>query len=220
MNRTIKVTGDGSHTLFNNDLREPYHSINGAIAESMHVFIRHGLNACTKSKIRILEIGFGTGLNMLLTLIQSETRNIKIYYQSVDKYPLESFEYSSLNYPDILGEHYREIFLRAHECEWETKVTLSKNFTLYKERTDFRGIHPDGKYNIVYYDAFAPDKQPELWDLHIFRMIYDSMVTGGIWVSYTSKGTVQRNLKSAGFKVEKLPGPPGKREMLRALKIS
>jgi len=218
MNRHIRVTGDGSHTLYNNDLNEPYHSINGAIYESMHVFIANGFNQIKRKEVKILEIGFGTGLNMLLTYKHSEIQKRSVYYHAVDKYPLNSEEYEALNYPDLEGMSLEASFLKAHASGWNREIKLRKDFTLYKELADFREMNPGMNYHIVYFDAFAPDKQPEVWIPDIFKFIYDSMAGGGILVSYTSKGAVRRNLRYVGFQVEKLPGPPGKREMLRAFK--
>jgi len=192
--------------------------MNGAIHESMHVFIANGFNTCEKKEVRILEIGFGTGLNMLLTYKHSEIQKRSVYYHAVDKYPLNSEEYVALNYPALEGMSLKKSFLKAHTSGWNREIKLRKDFTLYKELADFREMIPGMNYHIVYFDAFAPDKQPEVWIPDIFKLIYDSMAGEGIMVSYTSKGAVRRTLKSVGFHVEKLSGPPGKREMLRAFK--
>lgn len=218
MKRILRKTADGSFTFYHEEMDEPYHSLNGAIQESSHVFIKNGLLACNKKDLRILEIGFGTGLNMLLTYRETVHQNRHIYYHGVEKYPLKTEEFNMLNYWTILGDMYREPFIASHLAQWNKKIMLSENFTLFKELSDFREMQPGKGYNLIYYDAFAPAKQPELWSEEILMSIYNLLNDQGIWVSYTAMGAVRRSLLSAGFDVEKLPGPPGKREMIRARK--
>lgn len=219
MKRNIKATGDGSFTLFDSDIDEPFHSLDGAIQESMHVFIKNGFNCIKKSCIKVLEFGFGSGLNMLLSFKYASILNREVFYHTVEKFPLQSDEYQGLNYPELLNMPEGDILIKAHQAEWNADINLAKNFILHKALSDFRDIDSLSDFDLVYFDAFSPEKQPELWTSDLFVKIYDSMAPGGIWVSYCSKGSVKRNLVSAGFRVKKLPGPPGKWEMLRAIKI-
>ena len=218
MKRILRATEDGSHTIFNLDLDEPYHSTNGAIQESTHIFIEKGFNSCEKKYIRILELGFGTGLNMLLTFKHAGIQNKNVYYHAVEKFPLVSEEYSLLNYCQFLGQSLHQIFIKAHEADWNTNINLSENFILFKELADFRDMKHGPGFDIVYFDAFAPSKQPELWENAIIEATYKSLAPQGIWISYTAKGSVKRALQAAGFETEKFPGPPGKREILRGRK--
>ncbi len=217
MKREIRVTDDGSHTLYVEGLDETYHSIYGAIQESKHVFIRQGLLTVEKSCIRVLELGLGTGLNLLLTFLENLRLQRKLFYHSVEKYPLERTEYRKLNYGDILQAP-EEILERIHDSPWHQKISLDNNFTLLKENRDFRKMQLEGIYDLIYFDAFAPSKQPELWTSHVFSQVSEHMRKGGILVTYTSKGEVRRVLKNNGFEVSKVPGPPGKREMIRAVR--
>ncbi len=220
MERKIITTADGSHSLFIPSMDENYHSVHGAIGESMHVFIKAGLQQCKQRHIRILEIGFGTGLNALLTLNETSENNISIHYTGIEKYPLTKEEYSELNYPDILGEEYKDSFLKMHTCEWEKDIEIKENFILRKVKADLT-LHEfieGNKFDLVYFDAFAPNKQPDLWNIGIYKKIYNNCSEGAILVTYCAKGIVRRELVSAGFTAERLPGPPGKFEMLRAIK--
>lgn len=216
MNRTIRTTGDGSHTLYVHELDEPYHSIHGSIQESSHVFIDKGFNQIQGSSIRILECGLGTGLNLLLTLIESLKRRMNVYYHAVEKYPLDHHEYHMLNFESMLTDVSPESLLRIHEGPWGRPFKLGDQFTVFKERSDFRKMDPSGLFDLVFFDAFAPDKQPAVWSEQVFSKIFSLMSPGAVLVTYTSKGTVRRTLKTCGFMVEKVEGPPGKREMIRA----
>jgi tRNA U34 5-methylaminomethyl-2-thiouridine-forming methyltransferase MnmC len=218
MKRELRITADGSHTFYASDLKEPYHSMHGAIQESEHVFILHGFRRTEKSSIRILEAGLGTGLNMLLTYREAMKHGVNVFYHAVEKYPLAPSEYKQLNYNDQLKCLPEGILRKIHDASWEATVFLSDNFQIFKEHSDIRSMKPSGTFDLVYYDAFAPEKQPHLWSEEIFAGIYMIMNAGGIWVSYTAKGSVKRALVSCGFAVEKVPGPPGKREMLLAIK--
>jgi tRNA U34 5-methylaminomethyl-2-thiouridine-forming methyltransferase MnmC len=216
MKRELRITEDGSHTLFVPALEEPYHSLRGAIQESAHVFIRQGFNAVRVSPVNILEIGFGTGLNALLTLAEARRSGREVYYHTVEKYPLQTSEYKQINYPGLIDGIAKGDFTDLHEAPWDRPVVLDACFTLFKEASDFRAMHPGGLFHLVYFDAFAPQKQPELWTGEIFSHIAGLMEPGGILVSYTAMGNVRRTLASSGFEVEKIQGPPGKREMIRA----
>jgi tRNA U34 5-methylaminomethyl-2-thiouridine-forming methyltransferase MnmC len=213
----IVITADGSSTLYSQAIDEHYHSTFGAIQESMHVFINAGLLTCKKNIINIFEVGFGTGLNCLLTYIHTRNTSQKVNYYSIEKYPLATDLALSLNYPEILGED-QQIFLQMHQSEWDKDVKLSLNFTLHKISGDlitFDCNHlpfPD----LIYFDAFSPEKQPQLWDLSVFEKIHSRSHPGSILVTYCAKGSVRRSLNQAGFSTERIPGPPGKREMLRA----
>ena len=218
MKRELRLTGDGSHTVYLNELDEPYHSVHGAVQESMHVFIKQGFHEVRKSSLRILEMGLGTGLNLILTLLESEKLGIDVYYHAVEKYPLIPSEFSILNFEKVLACKPIGNLLKMHEAPWEEDFALTKNFHIHKQKADFKSMNPNGKFDLVYFDAFAPAKQPQLWTAEIFLKLYNLMKPEAILVTYTSKGSVRRTLISCGFDVVKLPGPPGKLEMIRAVK--
>ena len=217
----IEITEDGSHTLYVPAIDEHYHSIHGAIQESSHVYIEAGLRACEKDEIHLLEIGFGTGLNAFLSLFETESRNIKIIYHTVERYPLSEEKVSALNYPLLIAPQLSDTFELLHSSPWETPIDISSRFSLVKHRFDFSKpaqFDPQTIFDVVFYDAFAPDKQPEMWKLKIFEKIFALCSSGAIITTYCAKGAVRRTLLTAGFVVERLPGPPGKREMLRGRK--
>jgi tRNA U34 5-methylaminomethyl-2-thiouridine-forming methyltransferase MnmC len=219
----IEITGDGSHTLFVPETGEHYHSIYGAIAESRHIFLEAGFKHILRhnEKVRVLEIGFGTGLNALLTCIEAEISGHQVKYTAIERFPLKEDVYSILNYKDLINHPgSREVFLRLHQMPWNEKGNLSNNFSLQKFAISLQDYRPEkGSFDLVYFDAFGPDIQPEMWTGEVFdKMAFCLRYDGGL-VTYSTKGTVKRNLKSAGFKIEKLPGPIGKREILRAIKI-
>ncbi len=223
MKRAIITTADGSKTIKILDWDEQYHSVHGAINEANHVFIKHGIKHFRESQksenpIRILEVGFGTGLNALLTLQYSDKHSIKIDYTGVEAYPVESIEIKQLNYSKLIGMD-SKIFSEMHQIEWEKTESLSTIFTLTKTRMFFQEIKFEDHYDLVYFDAFGARVQPELWERSIFDKMYLALRENGVLVTYSAKGSVRRAMISAGFKVERLPGPPGKREMLRASKI-
>ena len=218
MERQLKITKDGSHTFFMLGMDEPYHSLHGAISESRHVFIGQGLLTVQKPALRILEVGFGTGLNALLTLIESIPMNISVYYHAVEKYPLKSQEYSRLNYEKFIDHVPEGAFNRMHDCPWGKEVQISDRFALYKEEADFRSMNVPPPVHLVYFDAFSPEKQPELWTDQVMGSISRVCDAGAVLVTYSAKGEVRRTLASCGFDVSKVPGPPGKREMIRAVK--
>jgi len=233
MKTILETTEDGSHTLYVPELEEHYHSTHGAIQESMHVFIDAGLRHCNKEHIHLLEIGFGTGLNGLLTLLEVEKLQKKVFYHSLERYPLTVAAAMQLNYPEqikmknetlvLLKQYQPEPFFRLlHQSPWERVEVLTPYFTLLKEENDFshpEQFQPPRQYNLIYFDAFAPEKQPEMWQETIFQRLYTLCADDGILTTYCAKGAVRRMLQSAGFTVERLPGPPGKREMLRATKV-
>jgi len=218
MKRALKTTEDGSHTFYSGDLDEPYHSMFGAIRESEHVFIGQGFQRVGKSSCAVLEIGLGTGLNLLLTFREALKQDSVVFYHAVEKYPLTPDEYLLLNHEEKLGDVPAGTLRRIHEAPWETHFALTEKFSFFKERADIRSMNPSVKFDLVYFDAFAPDKQPEMWTPEIFSRLHGIMQPGGIWVSYTSKGSVKRDLVSCGFEVKKVPGPPGKKEMLTAIR--
>ena len=218
MKRSVRLTEDGSHTLFVEGLNEPYHSTHGALRESMHVFIKQGLLTVNLPSVRILEIGFGTGLNALLTISETLGLNSEVYYHAVEKYPLKEHEFSKLNYEELIDGIPEGILLRIHSCPWEEPVKISEHITLYKEKSDFRSMNPPSHINLVYFDAFSPEKQPELWSRDVIAKIAELTDTGAVLVTYSAKGEVRRTLNSCGFDVVKVAGPPGKREMIRAIK--
>jgi tRNA U34 5-methylaminomethyl-2-thiouridine-forming methyltransferase MnmC len=217
---TIVVTADGSHTIFHPSLQEHYHSSFGAISESRHIFIGAGLLHILQSisEINILEIGFGTGLNALLTLIHAQEQKVKVEYTGLEAYPLPAPVYTSLNYSSCLGEtSTQDSYLRMHDCDWNKVIRISEYFTLTKVKTRLEDVRLEKeKFHLVYFDAFSPEVQPEMWTPEIFEKIFSSMANGGILVTYSCKGVVKRTLKATGFRIEKLPGPQGKREILRA----
>lgn len=218
MERQLKLTDDGSHTMFVPGLDESYHSTHGALQESRHVFIKQGLLNVSESSVRILELGFGTGLNALLSLAHSIQHELDIHYHAVEKYPLKENEYKLLNYEKFIDRLPEGSQHLLHTCPWGKMVKISERFTLFKEEADFRSMSLPPNINLVYYDAFSPDKQPELWTEEVIANIARVSEPGAILVTYTSKGMVRRTLNSCGFEVTKVPGPPGKREMILATK--
>lgn len=215
-NIEIKVSNDGSHTLYVSDLDEHYHSINGAVNESIHVFIHAGLNQIKHKEIKILEFGFGTGLNALLTAINSKGKDI--CYHTLEKYPIGNELINELNYAGLFDGKYASVFEKIHQVDWETEQKVMGNFFITKQLIDFKEVIFKNKYHLIYFDAFAPDIQPKLWTKEIFSKAYDALYSGGVITTYCAKGMVRRVMQEVGFKMERLPGPPGKREMLRGIK--
>ena len=214
----LVTTEDGSHTLYVRELDEHYHSLFGAVTESRHVFIDAGLRAAVGNQLNIFEIGFGTGLNAFLTLAEIQGSGKAVNYTGLEKYPLDKDILGSLNYASLIHGIEGNIFQRLHSAPWNVETAITENFTISKIHGDICQLEIPNHFHLVYFDAFAPDKQPELWTSEIFSRIYLSMLHGSILTTYSSKGQVRRNMINAGFKVEKLPGPPGKREMIRARK--
>jgi tRNA U34 5-methylaminomethyl-2-thiouridine-forming methyltransferase MnmC len=232
MERKIILTGDGSHSIRMPELGVAYHSVHGAIQESKHVFIEAGFkSACTNQSVcSILEVGFGTGLNALLTYMEAEKTGTKIYYETLEPNPLNNDEAKSLNYCHQLNrKDLQPLFEQMHFSDWEKAIPITPRFILAKRNSGlgtFNPLEPSfaettehkpfTPFELIYYDAFAPAAQPELWTKEVFDKMFSLLAPGGVLVTYCSKGEVRRNMMAAGFKVEKLPGPLYKREMLRA----
>ena len=225
MKRNIITTGDGSKTIQIEEWNEQYHSVHGAIQEANHVFIKHGLAFCLETlfqkstQISILEIGFGTGLNAFLTFQKAKELVSNINYVGVEAYPVFAEEILQLNYIEQLKvEHDSAVFETMHQCPWGISHSISSKFQLTKQQKDFKDIEDESIYDLIYFDAFGARVQPELWTEDIFKIMYKALKSKGVLVTYSAKGSVRRAMQSVGFMVEKLPGPPGKREMLRARK--
>ncbi|MDR1743848.1 MAG: tRNA (5-methylaminomethyl-2-thiouridine)(34)-methyltransferase MnmD [Dysgonamonadaceae bacterium] len=221
MKREIEVTEDGSHTLFVPELDEHYHSTHGAIRESEWVYIDAGLKYRGKFPANILEVGFGTGLNAFLSMLEADRREAPVFYTAMEMYPLSLSEAELLNYAALTDPAKQELFIKLHQSPWNKACGITPNFTLRKIRAD--AAHPanypsDCFYDLVFFDAFAPDKQSQMWTPELFEKLYDLSADGGIITTYCAKGRVRRMFQSAGFVVERLPGPPGKREILRGRK--
>ncbi len=219
---TLIKTKDGSHSLYLPEMDEHYHSIHGAITESQHVFITAGLKAKTQDQdqVRVLEVGFGTGLNACLTAIELIHSDCVVEYLGIEAFPLEKEIYFKLNYGEQLGTLFKQFFRTIHEGEWEQLLSVHPKFMLKKTANTIQEIQLDAYYDVIYFDAFAPEKQEEMWGEAVFQKLFDCLYEGGILVTYCVKGVIRRRLQSIGFKIEKLPGPVGgKREMLRARKI-
>lgn len=220
MKKEIIATADGSHTIAIPEMHVTYHSVHGAIKESRHVFLEAGLgNVQAQGKlpsIAVFEMGFGTGLNAFLTAIHAIENQLHIFYTAIESAPLSAEEISLLNYPVTLG--HEELFQQLHAAPWNEAVELHQFFTLEKLQTDLASFASSRPFDLVYYDAFAPSAQPELWTKEVFEKLFSLLNANGVLVTYCSKGDVRRAMIAAGFSVEKLPGPPGKREMLRAQK--
>lgn len=216
----IEKTEDGSNTIYLPEMNEHYHSTKGAMTESKYIFIEQGFNHCDKKSVNILEIGFGTGLNAILTFIEADKINKETIYDSIEKYPLGKVFVDELNYVSIIGEENRLRFDDIHNCLWDKDVKLSQFFTLHKINGDLTSHIFERNYDIIYFDAFAPEKQPEMWTQQIFDQMYHLLNKGGILTTYCAKGVIRRMLQASGFKLERLQGPPnGKREILRATKL-
>ncbi|MES2591997.1 MAG: tRNA (5-methylaminomethyl-2-thiouridine)(34)-methyltransferase MnmD [Bacteroidota bacterium] len=229
MLRTLIKTADGSHSLFVEELDEHYHSIHGAIQESKHVFIETGLKPFIsipaasdkerKHPLNILEIGLGTGLNAMLTFIEMEHSSVEVEYTAIEAYPVSTDLINQLNYLELLnGIKYAAVFNLIHSSEWNSPVPLSDQFTFLKLHNTLQNVVLKSTYHLVYFDAFGPRVQPEMWIEEVFAKLFAVIVPGGCLVTYCAKGEVKRTLKRVGFTVESLPGPPGKREMVRAIK--
>jgi len=235
---TIIETSDGSHSLFVPALNETYHSRHGAMQESQWVFIRQGLGftwprmhefsvssegvtlqeeqAPDRSRVRIHEVGFGTGLNALLAMRWAEENDVHVHFTTLETNVLAPELAAQLNYAS--SEPERSNFLKMHTCAWNKDVAFTSYFTLHKAQRRVQDEQAESEYDVVFYDAFGPPTQPDMWTLSIFQRMYAALKPGGIFVTYCAKGQVRRDLQAAGFTVERLPGPPGKREMLRATK--
>ena len=217
MKREIIITADGSKTISLPEWNEQYHSKHGAIQEAYHVFIKAGLSLFKNQDLSILEIGFGTGLNALISLLEYKTQNLKVTYHGIEGYSVALSEIKALNYSEFLNIS-EAVFLKLHTSNWEEFIQIEEGFRLKKENMFFANLSYKNCFDLVYFDAFGPRVQPDLWTETIFKNMYKALKTGGVLVTYSAKGSVRRAMQSVGFSVERLPGPPGKREMLRATK--
>lgn len=219
MKREVIKTLDGSTTIHLQEWNECYHSKHGAIQEAKHVFIKNGLSLFENNPVSILEIGFGTGLNTFITFLETNHKNQKIDYVGVEAYPVETTEILAMNYVSQLeANEYAAVFKKMHECEWSKKVEITSHFLLTKRKQFFDEIDDFETFDLIYFDAFGYRVQPELWSTEIFRKMYNSLRPNGVLVTYAARGVVKRSMIEVGFTVEKLAGPPGKREMFRASK--
>lgn len=219
MKREIIVTSDGSKTIYLPHWNEHYHSKHGAIQEAYHVFIKHGLELISKKEISILEMGFGTGLNAFITFLHSLEEEKMIYYTGVEAYPVKEKELINLNYIEQLNAlNYRDVFSKLHASSWDKNHIISNSFSLLKRQLFFEDFKTVSAFDLIYYDAFGARVQPELWTETLFENMFLALKKKGVLVTYSAKGSVRRAMQTVGFTVERLPGPPGKREMLRAVK--
>ena len=225
MKREIKTTNDGSKTLYINELNENYHSHHGGLQEAEHVFINNGLKILNDYEIRILELGLGTGLNVLVTIDEflKTDKNHVIHYFSLEKYPIIESEIEELNYGALFNnEEIIKFYQKIHDCEWNVAIELLPNFYFTKFKCDFFELKDLAlpKINLVYFDCFGARVQPDLWEKPMFEMVAEKMEIEGLLTTYSSKGSVRRILQELNFKVEKKTGPPGKREMINAYKMN
>lgn len=218
--RNIQQTADGSVTIYLEGIDENYHSKHGAIQEAQHVFIKNGLIHAKKEKLSILEIGFGTGLNAFLTLIEATKNNRQIKYTGVEAYPISSEEIQALNFVEVLNASaFLNDFNAIHQCCWEEENAINPHFSLLKKQLRFEDIKDENLYDLIYFDAFGFRVQPELWSEDIFKRMYKALKHGGVLVTYACRTPIKKAMETARFVTEKLVGPPGKREMLRAIKL-
>lgn len=200
-------------------MNESYHSRFGAIQEAYHVFIHNGLDLMQGRPVAVMEIGFGTGLNAFITYIESLKNKQQINYTGVEAYPVAPDEAAKLNYARQLDASKQEIFDRMHSCLWGEEVKLNEKFTLTKRKQRFEAIDDSDIYDLIYFDAFGYHAQPELWSVDIFKKMHKALKKDGVLVTYACRTIIKNAMKEAGFITQKLPGPPGKREMLRSVKV-
>ena len=219
MKREIIITDDGSTTIRIPEWDENYHSTHGAIQEAKHVFIKHGLDLFqNQDSISIFEIGFGTGLNAFITFLETLNKE-KTNYVGVEAYPISAEEVLQMNYvSELQAADFKSIFETMHNCSWEMDNQITANFNLTKRKQFFQDIEDKNKYDLIYFDAFGFPLQPELWSEVIFKKMYEALLPNGVLVTYACRTPIRKAMLTAGFSVEKLPGAPGKREMLRATK--
>lgn len=219
MKREIIITDDGSTTIRIPDWDENYHSTHGAIQEAKHVFIKNGLDLFrNQDSISILEIGFGTGLNTFITFLETLNKE-KVNYVGVEAYPISEEEIAQMNYvSELEAENYQDVFNKMHSCDWESQQNITENFILTKRKQFFQDIADKEQYDLIYFDAFGFPLQPELWSETIFKKMYEALLPKGTLVTYACRSSIKNAMLTVGFSIEKLPGAPGKREMLRATK--
>lgn len=220
MDKEFVITEDGSHTIYLPEMDEHYHSTHGAVQESLHVYINQGLLQSTQKEISVLEIGFGTGLNAFLTCVFAIRNNLKVTYTSIEKFPLTEAEFTKLNYSEKIFTDYADLFKKMHQCQWNSLVGIVQEFSIRKVQADLLTweFDPTEQFNLLYYDAFAPTKQPEMWTEELINKVSASVKKDGILVTYCAKGVVRRAFAAAGFQMERIPGPVGKKEILRGKK--
>lgn len=219
MKREIIQTQDGSTTIYLPEWDESYHSKHGAIQEAYHVFIKNGFSLFQGKPIAVLEIGFGTGLNAFITCLEVALTKQAVNYVGVEAYPVTMEEAMHMNYATAIAPESESFFKQLHLAEWEKPTEITNGFTITKRQQFFQDIQDDGLYDLVYFDAFGYRVQPELWSEEVFAAMYKALKSGGVLVTYACRSVIKKAMLAAGFKVEKLPGAPGKREMLRALKL-
>jgi tRNA U34 5-methylaminomethyl-2-thiouridine-forming methyltransferase MnmC len=221
MERRIQQTKDLSNTVYVEKWKETYHSGHGAFGESVHVYITNGFYEAVQShnNLHIFEVGFGTGLNAILTLIAAHLHQIPCTYHSIEAFPLEKSLVDQLDYKKFIDGMFHSCLDQIHEAEWDIEVVISPLFTLKKIHAPLETYIPEHPINLIFFDAFAPDTQPELWTEEIFKRIYNHTCQQGIIVTYSAKGEVRRALQRTGFKMERIQGPQGKRHMLRGVKV-
>jgi tRNA U34 5-methylaminomethyl-2-thiouridine-forming methyltransferase MnmC len=217
-NLSIVKTSDGCDTIFNSEIGEHYHSVNGAYEESMHVFIKNGFQYCKKKHINIFEVGFGTGLNSILTFLEAQKSNVSVNYFAIEKFPVGKNIIEKLNFSDYLNSENLETFHKLHSIEWERSIKISSNFSIHKINSNFVDYEPLFNIDITYFDAFSYEKQPEMWTSENFKKIFQATNNEGILTTYASKGIIKQNLREVGFFVKRLPGINGKRHIVRAIK--
>ena len=221
MQRSIVTTGDGSKTIHIEEWNENYHSTHGAVQEAKHVFLKYGLSLFDEKKeVSIFEVGFGTGLNAILTYQYAQEKQLTIHYNSIEAYPVSKTELEQLDYSSLFeNKLLQDVYAKLHHVPWNQEEVISSDFILHKIHQKMEGyIFPTKQFDLIYFDAFGPRVQEGMWTQAIFQKLYDSLKEGGVLVTYCAKGQVKRDLKSVGFNVETLPGPPGKREMTRGRK--
>ncbi|MGL5683292.1 MAG: tRNA (5-methylaminomethyl-2-thiouridine)(34)-methyltransferase MnmD [Marinifilaceae bacterium] len=211
-------TEDGSSSIYIPELNEHYHSTHGAVVEAKHVYIDAGYNYSGANPCYILEAGFGTGLNALLTLEECMRSNRSVVYHSFEKYPLSADEYANLNYGECVSSQYGAYFKALHAAPWNEDVEICPGFILHKHRADFYDVNFQELFDVVYYDAFNPDVQPHLWSKELLQRFYNALKPGGVLTTYCVKGIVKQAMRDCGFTIKRLPGPPGKHQMLRAIR--
>lgn len=218
MKREIITTADGSTTIFIPEWEESYHSKHGAIQEAYHVFIQHGFSLFVGKPISILEIGLGTGLNAFITFIEAQKSGTTVHYTGIEAYPISTIEAKQLNYSHHFESKYQSVFEQIHACNWEQNIELTTQFSLLKNKLFIQDIAFENAFDLIYFDAFGYGVQPELWSAVIFKKMYAALKEKGVLVTYACRTSIKNAMLEAGFQIEKLPGAPGKREMLRATK--
>ncbi|MBN1989310.1 MAG: tRNA (5-methylaminomethyl-2-thiouridine)(34)-methyltransferase MnmD [Bacteroidales bacterium] len=218
MNFEIQKTADGSDTVLNKSLGIHYHSTNGAITEAEHVFISAGFNYFSQSDIAILEVGFGTGLNAALTAMHAKEKSVQVWYVGLERYPLTADITREIGYKTQLPPAAATAWNAINNAPWNTKTTIDSSFAITKLETDFTTWTTNQPFDLIYFDAFAPDNQPEMWALEQFKKLFAMLNPNGVLVTYSAKGVVKQALRNAGFTVKRLQGPPGKHHMLLAIK--